>query len=592
MPPASSEPALLNASEIARLLAIVREGEYDLRIRALRLIVRLPIAQDAWRELSLLLMDRVSRLALAEHSYLLPSIEFQEALKVLAISPLPETKQFLRELKEQGSDPQREVVRNAEEVTHHEESTRLASPSEQPRPEVNEEHRARADALAEPWLNPDFVPPFPDADTFGLLRAVSPPVARRLASSLFVALSPGGTSRGGWESNALVAWISGLQSEFSPDVAQLFEAYCSQQNPDIRQQLVWAISRAPLRDILLRPGGQEGGVLIPFLEQVLSLTAKASPPLASLPTLNPPGVFRLFHSQRMGGTDAGDAAVRVVIPEADAARPMLVGLAGPSRVARGSKFTVRFVALVEGLKAELRKLLAGSSPRARPPLKPQAGAWQPGTTVQLHLSGPYLKVSPARPWKDAFIWNGSYEILDFEVEVDKTAPMEAITDLQCDVSVMGVRVAVVRMGILLSGEAAPSPRPWALFSAPFSKSFASYAPENKNDVSLIASRLKDQTGMELFMDCVDLHAGSRWRDQRLAAIRACPQFVLFWSSHARQSPWVTWEWRTALEVKRDVILGAQLLEPVHFAPLPDELVHLRFDDSLLHRDDFLLKLRH
>lgn len=87
--------------------------------------------------------------------------------------------------------------------------------------------------------------------------------------------------------------------------------------------------------------------------------------------------------------------------------------------------------------------------------------------------------------------------------------------------------------------------------------------------------------MELFIDCVDLRAGRRWREQLLEAIRACPAFVLFWSSYASRSSWVTWEWRTALEEKSETAFHVQPLEPVRSAPLPEELAHLHFGDFLL-----------
>ncbi len=59
-------------------------------------------------------------------------------------------------------------------------------------------------------------------------------------------------------------------------------------------------------------------------------------------------------------------------------------------------------------------------------------------------------------------------------------------------------------------------------------------------------------------------------------------FLLFWSTHAKQSEMVTWEWRTALNHKGSEGIEPHPLNPVSEAQPPDELKHLHFGDVYMH----------
>ena len=85
----------------------------------------------------------------------------------------------------------------------------------------------------------------------------------------------------------------------------------------------------------------------------------------------------------------------------------------------------------------------------------------------------------------------------------------------------------------------------------------------------------------MFMDCVSLRAGQDWERSLEQEITACDLFLLFWSSHAKDSKWVTWEWQTALRQKGIQAIQLRPLQPVREVEPPEELKRLHFDDPLM-----------
>lgn len=108
--------------------------------------------------------------------------------------------------------------------------------------------------------------------------------------------------------------------------------------------------------------------------------------------------------------------------------------------------------------------------------------------------------------------------------------------------------------------------------------YASYASEDRMRVLDRVASLSAIAGIDVFLDSLSLHPGEQWKPRIAAEIAARDVFLLFWSSHARASPWVEWEWRTALELKGLVGIQVQALEPVSSAPPPVELSDIHFGD--------------
>ena len=67
-----------------------------------------------------------------------------------------------------------------------------------------------------------------------------------------------------------------------------------------------------------------------------------------------------------------------------------------------------------------------------------------------------------------------------------------------------------------------------------------------------------------------------WKQILTGEIRERDIFWLFWSRSAMDSPWVGWEWRTALASKSLMGIQPHPLEPAELAPPPQELSDLQF----------------
>jgi hypothetical protein len=126
-----------------------------------------------------------------------------------------------------------------------------------------------------------------------------------------------------------------------------------------------------------------------------------------------------------------------------------------------------------------------------------------------------------------------------------------------------------------------STKPKEVTAEPARTAFASYASEDRDRVLDRIAEAKLSAGLEVFMDCISLRAGSDWERCLEQEIRDRDLFLLFWSSHAKGSKWVTWEWQTALRQKGLQAIRLRPLQPVREAEPPEELKRLHFDDPLM-----------
>ncbi len=94
-------------------------------------------------------------------------------------------------------------------------------------------------------------------------------------------------------------------------------------------------------------------------------------------------------------------------------------------------------------------------------------------------------------------------------------------------------------------------------------------------------------GIEYFQDIPDLDPGDRWEKELYKNIDRCDLFLLFWSQHTKDSPWVMKEVEYALarkgadenappEIKPVIIQGPPIVPP------PDKLARLHFNDRLIY----------
>src|SRR5215831_19029705 len=111
----------------------------------------------------------------------------------------------------------------------------------------------------------------------------------------------------------------------------------------------------------------------------------------------------------------------------------------------------------------------------------------------------------------------------------------------------------------------------------FRATFKSYASQDRIRVLDRLSEI-ERSGVDVFIDCLSLHPGDKWKARLKREICDRDLFMLFWSNHARDSQWVEWEWRTALHYKGVDGIEPHPLDPILEAEPPDELRDLHFCD--------------
>ena len=120
----------------------------------------------------------------------------------------------------------------------------------------------------------------------------------------------------------------------------------------------------------------------------------------------------------------------------------------------------------------------------------------------------------------------------------------------------------------------------------------SYASEDRPEVLRRLQMLRPPfSDVAVFQDVLSLNPGDRWEKQLYLEIEDSDLFLLFWSTHAKNSSWVEREWRYALGrqgpdgAQPPAILPVILEGPPPPEP-PKELAHLHFNDSLLYLAGF------
>jgi hypothetical protein len=182
------------------------------------------------------------------------------------------------------------------------------------------------------------------------------------------------------------------------------------------------------------------------------------------------------------------------------------------------------------------------------------------------LAGKHLSVDESR---QDFEWSGGIDDLEFDVEVLSDAP-EGFVVLKYDVYIERVRVAKLRIDLDISARTTAAEQRTAS-TTPARSAFASYASKDRLRVLDRVSAIEINAGIEVFQDCLSLRPSEQWKPRLRQEILDRDRFLLFWSHHAGASPWVEWEWTTALEQKGVDAFEVHPLEPVQEAPPPERL---------------------
>ena len=269
------------------------------------------------------------------------------------------------------------------------------------------------------------------------------------------------------------------------------------------------------------------------------------------------------------------------------AEPVFLAASAPRSSSPGAEFTAALVAYVEAARASAHKKLADlGEPDDRRVDDIAASAWRTGAPVTVRLAGEGATVTPPEV---RFEWSGRENLAAFSVKVDST-PRDAVV-LGFQILVTDVPVAFVPMRVALAAAQAPESTHRVEAALP-SSAFASYS---SRDAEPVTQRLSTLTrwapGLDIFQDCLDLTPGETFKPQLENQIARRDVFILFWSRQAALSPWVRWEYTTALQCKG---LGAILpmpLEDPAIAPPPPELADKHQRDRFMLAGYGLAKVR-
>jgi len=261
------------------------------------------------------------------------------------------------------------------------------------------------------------------------------------------------------------------------------------------------------------------------------------------------------------------------LPGRGPASDVFLAASAPSRAAPGSLLVVRFAAYADARREATLALLRQLSPASETYADVRTCRWADGTRVRVRMT---LMGTQAAPVEEEFVWRSASNIVDFPVEVPALgAPSTLMPRLE--VLVEGVRVASIVLTVVVGSSSAPDER-MTVSTTPARTAFASYAHEDRQRVLDRLASVRIAAGLEIWLDHLSLVPSQVWKDQIERKIATSDLFLLFWSLSAKESEWVTWEWKLALAKKpRDRFQ----VHPLEYAPPPPELADLQMDDVLM-----------
>lgn len=295
----------------------------------------------------------------------------------------------------------------------------------------------------------------------------------------------------------------------------------------------------------------------------------------SAPEPEPPPTTRSPKGAPAADEEGSGSYSYELAPEDGGAEPrpkdVFLSVSTPPMVAPNSGFTVHFSAYVDAYRSRVAAIVRRESPRAEPLLDLETCQWKEETEITVYLVARGLEIESR---SQTFTWNGRYSLLRFDAAVPAGhAPGPVVLEL--DVAIAGSVVARLRQEIQVVAGAERSEGVSREIRFPRT-AFASYASGDRKDVMGRVRSLQIATRMDVFVDCLSIRPGERWKPSILDEIRRRDVFWLFWSRRAQDSEWVDWEWRTALAEKTIDGIQPHPLEPADVAPAPPELADLQF----------------
>jgi hypothetical protein len=277
--------------------------------------------------------------------------------------------------------------------------------------------------------------------------------------------------------------------------------------------------------------------------------------------------------------------------------PVLLGGSAPTNAQPNDAFLAQFVAYTAAFEPRARESLERE---AAPGDKIRLGEetdcrWPVGTRVTVSCRARGLVVpTPVQ----SFTWNGQCRDVSFDIEVPADAkPFDTVIIMEAYIHDSAgvpdpVQVGRLRMQLKVTDtEIPPEARaPQTVKADAPRTAFASYASPDRVDVLERVSSIRRSTGMDVFVDVVDLRMGDQWNPALEKHILSSDRFLLFWSENAAKSEWVKWEREQAVKAKGEDVLELHLLRQTPIDLVPQELRKYHFNDIYIQaRDAELLR---
>jgi hypothetical protein len=252
-----------------------------------------------------------------------------------------------------------------------------------------------------------------------------------------------------------------------------------------------------------------------------------------------------------------------------------IAVTAPRQCIAGRPFVAALSAYVEAMREQaLQQLAALGEAGDRRVVDVPASDWRVGAPVCVRLVADGAAVTPT---EHRAIWHGRELLAPFTVVVPPGADMAVM--LQFAVFVADVPVAALPLRVTVGGG---DTTPAVVHARSANSAFASYSSQ---DAPLVTQRLSTLArwvpSLDIFLDCLDLRPGEDFKPQLASQIEARDVFLLFWSRRAAASPWVRWEFETAVAHKQAEAILPMPIEDPAVAPLPPELSHRHLRDRYL-----------
>lgn len=262
-----------------------------------------------------------------------------------------------------------------------------------------------------------------------------------------------------------------------------------------------------------------------------------------------------------------------------------VSVFGPQTVRAGDGCLIQV--FMHGLEqaAAVAALARETDPAsARRGIKTLATEIARGTHVQVIFEGRGLAADQAM---QELTWRGEPDACQFTVS---TPPDAAGKTFYPHILVLVNSVPVGTVTFALPATAADAPAQSTVIRGDearrYSYAFLSYSSRDRAEVLKRAQGLKAGR-IDFFQDLLSLEPGDQWAPRLYQEIDRCDLFLLFWSSHAKDSPWVMKEVEYALARRKSSAGGIPDITPVIIegppppSP-PDSLKDIHFNDALMY----------